>query len=122
MADALAFLVKRLADADERRAAIVALGAFGSFLGWQARGPELAKTGDALRAKAASALVALVRSGGSDLPEDSLVESLATIAHPDARAQLEKAKADESLTPAARALAANALDRVNASIDRQAAR
>src|SRR5581483_8366359 len=53
-ADALAFLEKRLAVADERRQAVVALGGFGSRLGWESRGADAARQGDELRAKATS--------------------------------------------------------------------
>jgi hypothetical protein len=118
-AEALAFLEARLADKDERRQAVVALGAFGSALGWQSRGAEAAKTGDPLRAKASDDLVAIVRSSEPGVEDEPLLQALATVAHPSAREALAKAKADASLSPASRALAAKAHERVETSLARQ---
>jgi len=119
--DALAVLETALASdsADERRQAAVALGGFGSYLGWQARGPEQAKLGDALRSEAASKLVSALKTGSPAIPSDALIDSIATIAHPDSKAQLEAAAADKTLGETARALAKQALDRLDASLARQ---
>jgi hypothetical protein len=119
-AEALAFLQGRLAgSADERRAAVSAIGAFGSYLGWQARGAALTETGGKLRASASAALVSIVCSAEPGVDEEVLLQALATIAHPSSRDALVKAQANESLTPAARARAGKALERVNMSLERQ---
>ncbi len=70
-------------------------------------------------ASASAALVAIVRSAEPGVTEEVLLQALATIAHPSSRDALAKAKADESLTPAARSLASRALERVDMSLERQ---
>lgn len=119
-ADACAFLEGRLASgsADERHQAAVALGAFGSAHGWQARGAEMQKTGDALRLRAATKLVDAIRTADAQAPADALVDALGMIAHPDSVAALEAVANDARVSDANRAVAQQALERVKTAVAR----
>jgi hypothetical protein len=118
-AEALTWLTKRLdgADQDERRAAVAAIGLYGSAWSWEARGPEWAGLGDELRVEATRALVerlpGLVQDGS-----DQLVEALATIAHPKAVPSLRQLRDDPQIEKPVRVLAGRALERVELALER----
>lgn len=118
-AEALTWLTKRLdgADQDERRAAVTAIGLYGSAWSWEARGPEWAGLGDQLRVEATRALVerlpGLVQDGS-----DQLVEALATIAHPKAAPSLRQLRDDPQTEKPVRVLAGRALERVELALER----
>lgn len=116
--EALGWLVERIDGGapEERRAAVVAVGLFGSAWAWESRGPEWAGQADVLRGEAAKALAdRLLRLSECS---DELVEALATIAHPKSPSLLRALAQDPALAGEARGLIKTALMRVELALER----
>lgn len=116
--DALTWLLQRVDgdSAEERRAAVVGLGLFGSAWAWESRGREWAGQAEQLRSEAATALVDRLPSlvGCSD----EVVEALATIASPKSALVLRRSSQDAALSKEAQELAKAALARVELAVER----
>jgi len=117
---ALEILVSSLDTTEDTllRAAVASLGTFGSSWAWEAEGQAAA--GEALRLRAAEAVVAvLARDGTSDTIRELATQAIAAIAHPAVDPALQAVADDDSRPEGARQAARAAQARLQLALRRR---